>query len=102
MVYLTRGFLRLPQIIGVKKRHVLAGCPRQSRVESCRLSQILLSHGEHAVAEALGDRRRTVRRAIVDDNHIEGGMGLSHHAFDCLAEIARTVEDGNNGAEPMV
>ncbi len=48
----------------------------------------------------MGDLRRPVRRAIVDDHNFVHREGLCQHALDRVGDERRAVIGGNDGTHP--
>ena len=68
---LTRELVRQPHVVGVEQRDVAAASPRDRAVRrDGRTLVLLIQHGDR-IAERGEDRRRLVRRTVVDDDHLQ-------------------------------
>lgn len=81
----------MEQIVGVEKQQVRPAGAGDSLISCDRFSLVLLPNYVNGRAERLGDRGRIVRRAVVDDDHLERRPGLGEDRLDRRAQKAAAI-----------
>ena len=95
----TFEVLRQGDVVVVEDPQILAAHLRHRPIERARLAAILLIDHLDALAVALEDSVRRVRRAVVDHDNLGGRHGLPQDAVEGLAEVVRPIEGRDHGGD---
>jgi hypothetical protein len=90
-------------VVVIEHPHVVAGDVLQAEIGGARLAH--LGGGlevENAGQERLDHGARGVGRAIVDHDDLRRREGLGEQALEALGEERRSIEGGDNDADPRV
>src|SRR5262249_47863234 len=102
-------FMWQPDVVGIEQGNIHPSHMTYTEV-TCRTRPTVLVARVLQVADAigmllsitLGDRRRAIGRAIVNQQQLPGPIGLSKNAQDCVIQILFCIIKSNKNADQRV
>src|SRR4026207_2367837 len=86
----------MPKIVRIEKRYKIAATLTEPPISRLCWTGIVLVDRPNAIAISANYSRGLIRRAVVYDYNFKRSIGLIQNAFQCLRQVAHTVEYRDN------
>ena len=87
-----------PLIVCIQKSYPTATAPRDTRITSRTRTRIGLVYITNVFTETSNDLTRTVRRSIIDNDHLTRPIALSKHTLDSTPHMLPGIVSRDNNA----